>query len=116
MKRDMELIRKVLLAAESGQANSSIDGYDEDTIKYHKALVIEAGLAEGSVLKSGAGNREIPAAVMIKKLTWAGHDFIDAIALDSNWTKVKDFLQDAGKQLTIDTVKAAVTHLFGFGA
>ena len=115
MKRDMELVRKVLLAVESGQANHAIDGYDDDTIKYHKALVIQAGLAEGSVLKSGTGNREIPASVMLKKLTWAGHDFIDAIASDSNWAKVKDFLQDAGKQLTIETVKAAVVHLFGFG-
>lgn len=115
MKRDMELVRKVLIAVENGQTNAPIDGYDEDTIKYHKALVIEAGLAEGSTLKSGTGNREIPAAVMLIKLTWAGHDFVDAIASESNWTKVKAFLLEAGKQVTIETVKAAVVHLFGFG-
>ncbi|PPT33861.1 hypothetical protein XarjCFBP7653_21095 [Xanthomonas arboricola] len=114
MKRDMELVRQILLAVESGQAKSAFDGYDDDSIKYHKALVIEAGLAEGSVLKSGTGNREIPANVVLKKLTWAGHDFIDAISSESNWKKVKFFLQDGGKQLTIETVKAAVVHLFGF--
>lgn len=113
MKRDMELVRKLLLAVESGQMNFVIDGYNNDTVKYHKALVIDAGLAEGSVLKSGMGNREIPVNVMLTKLTWAGHDFIDAIASDSNWAKVKEFLQDAGKQLTIETIKAAVIHLFG---
>ena len=114
MKRDMELIRKILLVVASGQTNSSIDGYDDNTVKYHKALVIEAGLAEGSVTPNHTGNREIPAFVMLKKLTWSGHDFIDAIASDSNWSKVKNLLQDAGKQLTIETIKVAVTQLFGF--
>jgi hypothetical protein len=41
MKRDMELIRKVLLAAQDGQLNSPIDGYSTDEVKYHKALTIE---------------------------------------------------------------------------
>ncbi len=115
MKRDMELIRKILLAVEQGQANESIDGYDENSVKYHQALAIEAGLAEGKILQTISGNPGIPAHVMLKKLTWAGHDFVDAIASDTNWSKVKDFLTESGKQLTIDTVKAAVIHLFGFG-
>lgn len=113
MKRDMELVRKILLAVENSQTDTLIDGYDDDTIKYHKALVIEKGLADGSVLKS---NTEIPAAVGLVKLTWSGHDFVDAIASESNWAKVKVFLKDGGKQLTIETVKAAVIHLFCFGA
>lgn len=115
MKRDMELIRKVLLSLESGQANAAIDGYDNDTSMYHKALVIETGLAEGSVAKSGTGNLEVPAAVLLNKLTWGGHDFINAISSGSNWAKVKDFLQKAGKQLTIETIKEATRQPFGFG-
>lgn len=115
MKRDMDLIRKILLAVEADQQNSPIDGYEEDTVKYHKALAIEAELVEGSLVKSGSGNREIPAAVMLKKLTWSGHDFIDAIGSESNWVKVKSYLQDSGKQITIETVKAAVVYLLGFG-
>ena len=113
MKRDMDLIRIILLSVEQNHANKFLSDYDEDTIKYHKALCIEADLVEGAILPSGTGNREIPSAVMIKKLTWSGHDFIDAIASDTNWTKVKDFLKDGGKQLTIETVKAAVIQLFG---
>lgn len=111
MKRDMELVRKILLAVETSQSNTPIDGYDEDAIRYHKALVIEKGLADGEVVNS---NTEIPDAVNLIKLTWAGHDFVDAIASESNWTKVKAFLKDGGKQLTIETIKVAVTHLFGF--
>lgn len=116
MKRDMELIRKILLAVQDGNPNSPIEGYSEDELKYHRALAIEADLVEGSTLKDGTKLTEVPAAVVVKKLTWAGHDFIDAIASDSNWQKVKDFLKDAGKQITLDTVKVAVAHLFGFSS
>lgn len=114
MKRDMDIVRKVLLTVEDGNGGASFDGYADDSIKYHKALVIEAGLAEGSILKGDTGNHEIPVEVVLRKLTWAGHDFVDAIASESNWTKVKTFLLEGGKQITIETVKAAVIHLFGF--
>lgn len=115
MRRDMNLVRKVLLAVEAGRQNDPIEGFSEDEIKYHKKLVIDAGLAEGKPIKDSTKPTDIPAAVMIRTLTWAGHDFVDAIADDSKWAKVKGFLTDAGKQVTIETVKAAVTQLFGFG-
>lgn len=112
MKRDMELIRKVLLAVQDLQLDSPIDSYSADEVKYHKALAIEAGLIKGSVLK---GVTEIPVAVMVTSLTWTGHDLIDAIAAEANWQKVKNFLKEAGKQVTIETIKVAVAQLFGFG-
>jgi hypothetical protein len=115
VKRDMELVRKVLLAAQDGNQNRAIEGYTEDQILYHKDLVIRHRLAEGTVMPDSTKATEVPAAVYIRKLTWEGHDFIDAIADESNWNKVKDFLKDAGKQVTIETVKVAVSRLFGFG-
>jgi len=113
MKRDMELIRKILLAVEDGQSNSSMEGFSDDEVKYHSALAIEAGLVDGAVLRS---NTEIPASIMIHKLTMAGHDFVDVIISESNWQRVKEFLKDAGKQVTIETIKAAVSHIFGFSS
>ena len=116
MKRDMELIRKVLLAVENMQPNSPIEGYSDEQVKYHRALVIEAGLVKGSILPDSETLSEIPASVVLDKLTWTGHDFVDAIASESNWHKVKNFLKDAGKQITIETVKFAVLQLFGTGS
>ena len=115
MKRDMELVRKVLLAVQNEDQNQPIDGYTEDQILYHKELVIRSGFAEGAILPDLSRATEVPAEVYIRKLTWEGHDFIDAIADESNWNKVKEFLSDAGKQVTIETVKVAVSQLFGFG-
>jgi hypothetical protein len=114
MRRDMNLVRKVLLAVEAGNQLDPIEGCSEDEVKYHKKLVIDAGLAEGTAKKDSTKATDIPAAVIIRSLTWAGHDFVDAIGDESRWAKVKAFLADAGKQVTIETVKVAVTQLFGF--
>ena len=55
MKRNMELIRKVLLATEvsssawppSGVQDLQMEGYSEEEIGYHALLIIEAGFAAG---------------------------------------------------------------------
>ncbi|MCE5232469.1 MAG: DUF2513 domain-containing protein [Mizugakiibacter sp.] len=111
MKRDMELVRKILLALESGQANLPIDGYDDDIIRYHKALVIEAGLADGSTLKTGVGSREVPADVMLTKLTWAGHEFLDTVRSDSVWAKTKQTFASKGLDMTLDLVKSVASSI-----
>jgi Hypothetical protein (DUF2513) len=50
MKRDMELIRELMLAIESRDGDDNTDleptGYDESQIDYHLELLIEAQLAE----------------------------------------------------------------------
>ena len=114
MKRDMDLIRKILLIVEESKSSNVIEGYTQDEIKYHQSLIIEADLAKGRVLPDFSSPTNIPAVVNISGLTWKGHDFIEAISSDTNWQKVKDFLKDAGKQITIETIKAATISLFGF--
>ena len=49
MKRSMELIRKVLLAAQDGDRNGPIEGYPDDALMYHRALSIKAGLLKGPI-------------------------------------------------------------------
>jgi hypothetical protein len=117
MVRDMELVRRLLLKVESGEARGGVEGYTDAAVNYHKALLIERALVEGSPLYTTAKNAspEIPTDVYLRKLTWEGHDFIDGIRADTKWHKVKMFLADAGKDITIETIKYAVTHLFGFG-
>lgn len=85
-------------------------------MNFHKALLIDRGLIEGSVKYSSTGQepRDIPDHVLIKRMTWEGHNFIDAIATDTKWNKVKTFLLEAGKDLTIETIKIAAQTLFGF--
>ncbi|MBS3776710.1 MAG: DUF2513 domain-containing protein [Bacteroidales bacterium] len=45
-------------------------------------------------------------------LTWAGHDYIEAIKDDKRWQKVKEWIRNSGKILTLETIKQAVQALF----
>ncbi len=115
MRRDMELIRKIMLAAEPGPSYATIDGYTDEEIRYHKKLAIEKGLLQGIYKDDSTQLSDIPRSVIVKGVTWEGHDFIQAIREDAKWEKVKKFLIEAGKDITIETVKEAVKVLFGFG-
>jgi hypothetical protein len=116
MQRDMELIRKIMLSVEGGDLQGNVNGYDNNALNYHKALLIEAKLVEGKAAYSlSLLPNDIPQGVIIKRITWEGHDFIDAIRSDTKWTKIKGFLASAGKDLTIETIKVAAKELFGFG-
>lgn len=93
-----------------------VDGYELAAVNYHKALLIEKELVEGKAHYAVSTEaRDIPDNVIIKRLTWEGRDFIDGIRTDTKWNKVKGYLADAGKDLTMETIKVAVKTLFGFG-
>jgi hypothetical protein len=115
MVRDMDLVRKILLNVEAGNLNAGVEGYTDDAVNFHKALLIKKDLVEGTAsYPTGIDSRpDIPDLVMISRLTWDGHDFIQGIATDTKWSRVKAFLAESGKDLTIETIKWAVLHLFG---
>ena len=92
MKRDIDLIRKILLTFENDQLgtildiNKRIDGYTDETIGYHCYLLIDAGLCRGdniAVVDDGSQN-----CVAIG-LTWAGHEFIDNARNPTIWRQAK---------------------------
>lgn len=113
MTRNMDLIRLIILEAAQGNLNGSIDGYADEEIKYNRMQAIEMGLLNGHVLQDFRRSTPIPANVHVEDLTPSGHDFLDAIKSDSTWKKVKDYLRAGGKQITIETIKAAIRALFG---
>lgn len=91
MKRDFDLIRKILLAVESQEHGFVrdplvIEGHSEEQIRYHIYLLGEAGLlkvADHTHLQSLS-----PEALPIN-ITWAGHEFIDAAKNETVWAKAK---------------------------
>ncbi len=95
MKRDMEIIRSILLAIEENIDSSIIDGATEQQVKYHKGLLVEAGLVDGKIISYMSNATEIPDAVHINKLTWNGHEFIDLIKQKEIWSTIKTEFKDA---------------------
>lgn len=112
MKRDLNLIRKILLTIEDhpeGYAPElQFDGYTEDQIGYHAYLLIDAGLAQGS--DTGTFGSTSPTA-RIFKLTWAGHEFADVARNDKLWNKAMGIVKDKGGSITIDLLKDLLTSL-----
>lgn len=114
MQRNMDLIRQVILNVECGSPYPEIVGFTPQAIKYHQMLAIEAGLLNGKHGKYQENATEIPSFVIIQDVTWEGHNFIEAIRDDTNWNKIKSYLVQQGKQITIETIKSAATILLGF--
>ncbi len=119
MKRDIELIRKILFEVEECPANKyndgfKFDGYDDWTIALHVEMLIEAGLLDGEVMRFVSGE---PPSVRVLRLTWSGHDFISAVRDDTVWKKVKEnVIKPASSwtfSLILDYAKKEIKKLIG---
>lgn len=110
MRRDPELIRKLMLAIEQSSQplndQAQIDSYSRDEVAYHMRLIIEAGLAQGSVMEDhSGGNTTIPRFVAILRMTNTGHDFIDSIRGDTVWNAVTDKVKTLGGSFTLNVLQ-----------
>lgn len=109
MKRDFDLVRLLLLDVERHET-VDLSAFSEDEIKYHKALIIEAGLVEGGVGYPSYMKTDIPHRVSIKRLTWDGHEFLDKARSDTVWTKAKGIVVSKGMSLSFEALKVALSE------
>ncbi|MBM3775142.1 MAG: DUF2513 domain-containing protein [Acidobacteria bacterium] len=112
MKRDLNLIRKMVLAIEdapTGFAPSlSFDGYTEVQVGYHAYLLVDAGLAKGTDVTT-MGSRAPQA--LITSLTWAGHEFTEAARDESQWKKTLATVKEKGGAITFEVLKQLLSIL-----
>lgn len=98
MKRDMDLVREILLALElhpHGFAPDKlgVEGYSQDQIAYHAYIMGEAGLIEvADSTNLGSSGPE----ALIKNMTWEGHEFLDAAREPKRWAEAKNLLHKSG--------------------
>jgi len=97
MKRDMDLIREILLAIESDvhgfAPKIELHGYTQEQINYHAFLLGEAGLLKVADVTSMGS--ESPEAIIIR-LTWSGHEFLDSARDNQRWNQAKDVINKIG--------------------
>jgi hypothetical protein len=87
MKRDMDVIRAIVLEVRSSDSPvSRVDGIESDVFSTHAQLLEEAGLVHAAI----QGDKRAARAAVIFRLSWAGHDFADSIIDDTIWNKAKD--------------------------
>ncbi len=111
MKRDMELIRTILLSIEeqynaTAIYNLEIDGFDMPTVAYHCKIMYEAGLI--SDYKAQYADNELY-SFAVGSLTWDGNDYLDKVRSDSIWDKTKNAIQQRGLPLIFDTIKTVAS-------
>ena len=89
MKRDIDLIRSILLTVESDGKLSLPSGHTDEEIADHAQQLIEEHLVEGVIVRNGQG---IPCHATIIRITSKGHDFLDATRSPSIWMKTKGYV------------------------
>ncbi len=113
MKRDMELIRKILFFLEARSSFEAvldlpIQGYEQVVIRYHVLLLAQADLIDFEPEKTDTG-RIIKAHVL--GLNWAGHEFLDAVRSEKVWKKLLKYAIDKGGSLPFDLLKSLGVEL-----
>ena len=106
MKRDWDVVRKILLKLEeignttSRLESSEVNGYDPELVSYHMQLLDEAGLIKARC------RQHRPLNCVALSMTWKGHEFLDQIRQDTVWNKVKGEAREKGLDLSLDVIIA----------
>ncbi|MDE0174324.1 MAG: DUF2513 domain-containing protein [Defluviicoccus sp.] len=115
MKRNMDLVREILLQIEATEPGKAIKldtpGNGEEQTGLHVELMIEHGLIEGKAVPSGDGPAHRILTYRIERMTWEGHDFLDAARKESIWKKAKEKCLEATGGLAFDALKACLVEL-----
>lgn len=110
MKRDMELVRKILFELSDSEFYSDmgfpkVEGYSEDKIRHHVLIMRDAGLlsfAEGIKTDGVFGQLED----LQLRLTWEGHEFLEKIRDDKIWKSIVNTTKAKTGGLSFEVIKA----------
>ena len=102
-KRDLEIIRALLLRAEEAPLDEGefvygmVDFMDAVTEAeaYHLILMRDAGLVEGRDANLG-----------LFRITNSGHDYLDTIRNEGVWVKTKQIVAAEGGSMALELVKS----------
>ena len=123
MKRDMDLIRGLLLQLEDRQrfemthiavfVGELETERSREEIEYHIAILIDAGLVDGEFMSDddsrvGPGFLGRRPGTCVARLTWAGHEFLDAARDDTRWNKAKAWLVEQTGGIVFSLLRKAL--------
>ncbi len=108
MKRDMDLIRAILLEVEKSTSPDgcqiNLPGHSGEELYYNAQLAQEAGLIDAKFLRGSTDFH-------VLRLTYAGHEFLDAARNDTLWVKAKEMVTKNTGTLTLEGLKIALSTL-----
>lgn len=116
MKRDMNLVRDILLTIEEHSNNhdqlrglmyQELPHYEDSVILEHLILLYEERYIEATRTKTAAG----PGICIPIRLTWAGHEYLSAVRDQKIWDTVQEKMKVVGGSATVETIKQLAIKL-----
>ena len=110
MKRDLDLVRQLMLQIEALPAVPPVQyrmGEVEDPVLLkHLEMLIAAELVNGKISHGSRGD-----VITISGLTWEGHEWIEMVRSQAVWNQTKSELLDRGGAMTYELTKAVASKL-----
>lgn len=112
MKRDLDLIRELLLKIEALPAGPTaqyrMDEVDDPVLLSHLEMLLDSGLVNGKISRSHGARGDI---IAIAGLTWDGHEWIEAVRDKHVWDETKRTCLENGGVLTFDLARAVAKRI-----
>lgn len=113
MKRDLDLIKIILLEIEKKDDTSpitslSIIEYDQKLVDYNIHLLNQAGLIKANITRVGANEIYDP---IILEMTWSGHEFLDSARNETVWKKSKELIKQHGGSVPFEVLKSVLNQV-----
>jgi len=112
MKRDMDLVRRLLLCLEDTvdykplrSSDIAIEGYSDAQIGYHLGILAAGGLID--VIDTNSMDSKT-FSCFVKGITWQGHEFLDAVRDNDVWSRTREKLKPVGSA-SLEVVKSIAT-------
>lgn len=115
MKRDMEVLRKLLQffhdKEDPAMAPAPDIGpeYSANVVQYHLRLMCQAGWLNCESEKSSTSDRVI--RVYPFDLTWEGHEFLAKINAEGVWPRLKALIGAKGGSMAVAVINQLATRL-----
>lgn len=97
VKRDLNMIRELLVILENNDGNSELSlpqDWNREVVAYQIEILSQAGYVKDQTRWADGGPYWIHAS-----LTWHGHEFLDAIRNDTVWAKTKENVKKQGFEI-----------------
>ena len=118
MKRDLDIVRDILLQVEKSDGYLTINDlfdirdkqkdckYTDKEIVYHVELLFAQGFIDGNIRRDMNGDITDSS---IDGLTWDGADYLESMRDSRVWNKAKSTIKKAVGSTTFDVVKQTCT-------
>jgi hypothetical protein len=107
MRRNVDILRDIMLAAERHPAGKSMTGSDlkascgdPQELGDHVQQLLDAGFLDGVVHFTRGQNPKI----VIKRVKNPGHDFLQLVRQDAIWNELKETVMRLDASWTLETV------------